>query len=69
MILDIGEALVVGDSSLLPSRIRVDQPKTKPASATVDFWDVWSDKNAKEGIVEAVESLRRQSKSSVTKRN
>jgi len=61
-VLDTGEALVVGDASLLPSRIRVTPPTIKPASATVDFWDEWSKKDAKEGIEAAVEALRRQSK-------
>ena len=37
--LDTGEALVVGDASLLPSRIRIDEPKNKPNSGTVNFWD------------------------------
>jgi hypothetical protein len=35
--LDVGEALVVGDASLLPSRIRIDEPKNRPNSGTVDF--------------------------------
>ena len=39
--LDTGEALVVGDASLLPSRIRIDEPKNKPNSGTVNFWDEW----------------------------
>jgi DNA helicase HerA-like ATPase len=41
-ILDVGEALVVGDASLLPSRIRVHEPRAKPNSGTVDFWDSWA---------------------------
>ena len=61
-ILDIGEALVVGDASLLPSRIRVTAPNMKPSSATIDFWDEWSKDKTEDGISKAVESLRRQSK-------
>ncbi len=61
-ILDIGEALVVGDCSMLPSRIRIEEPRTKPASATVNFWDEWSKKDVPEGIAEATEYMRRQSK-------
>ncbi len=37
-ILDVGEALVVGDAVLLPSRIRMNPPTEKPVSATIDFW-------------------------------
>lgn len=61
-ILDIGEALVVGDASLLPSRIRLTPPKMKPQSATIDFWDEWAKDNAEVDIECAVESLRKQSK-------
>ena len=61
-ILDIGEALVVGDASLLPSRIKVTQPTLKPRSATVDFWDEWAKENAIVDIEAAIEALRRQSK-------
>lgn len=61
-ILDIGEALIVGDASLLPSRVIIDKPKVKPQSATVDFWDEWGKNKKENGIQEAVESLRRQHK-------
>lgn len=63
-LLDIGEAIVLGDSILLPSRIRLDMPKAKPLSLTKNFWREWahteSDNTA---IASAVECLRRQSKS------
>ncbi|MDO4835876.1 MAG: ATP-binding protein [Clostridia bacterium] len=61
-ILDIGEALVVGDASLLPSRIKISQPSLKPSSATIEFWDEWSKKSTNVDIGLAVESLRKQSK-------
>ena len=61
-ILDIGEALVVGDASLLPSRIRLTPPEMKPRSATIDFWDEWAKVDAEVDIKGAVESLRKQSK-------
>ena len=61
-ILDIGEALVVGDACLLPSRIRIAAPKMKPRSATIDFWDEWSKARTDTDIINAVEALRKQSK-------
>ena len=61
-ILDIGEALVVGDASLLPSRIRIAPPDMKPRSATIDFWDEWSKETAYVDISSAIEALRKQSK-------
>ena len=61
-ILDIGEAIVVGDASILPSRIRVDAPTLKPRSATVNFWDEWSKDAINNDIKNAVEALRKQSK-------
>lgn len=59
-ILDIGEALVVGDAAMLPSRIRIDEPAKRPSSATVDFWDRWASETIENGIVDAVEALRKQ---------
>ncbi|WP_419773917.1 ATP-binding protein [Halarcobacter sp.] len=59
-ILDTGEALVVGDASLLPSRIRIDKPSKTPNSATVDFWDEWQNKVTKDRIKNAVSNWRKQ---------
>lgn len=61
-ILDIGEALVVGDASLLPTRVIIDEPTIKPESATVKFWKEWSNDKAKQDIATAVTGLRKQSK-------
>lgn len=59
-ILDIGEALVVGDAAMLPSRIRIAPPRNQPDSATVDFWDHWAKETVENGILYAVEALRKQ---------
>ena len=61
-ILDIGEAVVVGDAVLLPSRIRIRPPKEKPLSATIEFWDEWSMEATAPDFVKAVENLRRQNR-------
>lgn len=61
-ILDIGEALVVGDCSLLPTRVLISEPQIKPDSATIKFWKEWSNKEAKQDISNAVNGLRKQSK-------
>lgn len=61
-ILDIGEALIVGDASLLPTRVLISEPTIKPDSATIKFWKEWSNKGAKQDIVNAVIGLRKQSK-------
>jgi hypothetical protein len=61
-ILDIGEALVVGDASLLPTRVLISEPSIKPESATIKFWKEWSNDSAKQDINNAVIGLRRQSK-------
>ena len=59
-IMDIGEALVVGDAVLLPSRIRINKPKEKPLSATIDFWSEWMKKIGKPDFNKAVENMRKQ---------
>lgn len=56
------EALVVGDASLLPSRIKVTQPTLKPRSATVDFWDEWAKDTTDVDLKAAIEALRKQMK-------
>ncbi len=61
-VLDVGEALVVGDACLLPSRIRIKEPKLKPNSATVNFWTEWSKDIAEDVVSKAVEALRKQLK-------
>lgn len=61
-ILDIGEALIVGDASLLPTRVIIGEPTIKPQSATIKFWNEWSNEKAEQDIQTAVTGLRRQSK-------
>jgi len=60
-VLDTGEALVVGDASLLPSRIRISEPINKPDSSTFNFWDEWKKCDKKNVINKAVKAWRMQS--------
>jgi len=58
-LLDTGEAVLLGDAVLLPTRIKIDEPTIKPDSATRNFWTEWgSNEPNKEAIDEAVETLR-----------
>ena len=62
-LLDVGEALVVGDAILLPSKIVLDKPSDthKPISATRNFWDEWDNKEPDNAaIADAIEALRKQ---------
>ncbi|BEH97573.1 ATP-binding protein [Edwardsiella ictaluri] len=61
-IMDVGEAMVVGDSVLLPSRIKIDPPTEKPLSATIDFWSRWQEKVTNADFALAVENMRRQNR-------
>jgi uncharacterized protein len=61
-ILDIGEALIVGDASLLPTRVMIDEPAIKPQSATIKFWKEWSEGKIKQDIKTAVAGMRKQAK-------
>jgi DNA helicase HerA-like ATPase len=58
--LDIGEAIVVGDSVLLPSRICINPPLEKPLSATINFWTEWNKHDISPDWELAVENMRRQ---------
>lgn len=62
--LDVGEAVVVGDATLLPTRIKMAKPKHEPRSATIPFWTRWATPKTKVDLVAAVENMRRQSRSS-----
>ncbi len=59
-VLDTGEALVVGDASLLPTRIRVSMPEHRPNSGTVEFWERWTSDKAVGGLAVAVDGWRKQ---------
>jgi hypothetical protein len=59
-IMDIGEAFVVGDAVLLPSRIKINPPQEKPLSATIDFWSEWLKEAEKPDFIKAVENMRQQ---------
>lgn len=64
-LLDVGEALVVGDAILLPSKILLDKPaeEHQPISATKNFWDEWDSKKPdNDAVTKAVEALRSQSR-------
>jgi energy-coupling factor transporter ATP-binding protein EcfA2/phosphoglycolate phosphatase-like HAD superfamily hydrolase len=59
-IMDIGEAIVVGDAVLLPSRIHIDPPSEKPLSATINFWTEWRKQADVPDFEKAVENMRKQ---------
>lgn len=64
-LLDIGEALAVGDAILLPSKLLLDKPAKdhQPTSGTRNFWDEWDEKQQdNDAVSKAVEALRRQSR-------
>ncbi len=60
--LDVGEAVVVGDATLLPTRIKMSKPKHEPRSATIPFWMRWAKPKADVDLVAAVENMRHQSR-------
>lgn len=60
--LEVGEAVVVGDSTLLPTRIVLNKPVHPPKSNTIDFWTRWKESGDKVNLMQAVENLRKQSR-------
>lgn len=61
--LDIGEAVIVGDATLLPTRVKMSKPNYPPRGSTIPFWQRWSEPKAHVDIIAAVENMRRQSRS------
>jgi uncharacterized protein len=65
-LLDVGEAQMLGDAMLLPTRVRLEMPKVRPSSATRDFWQEWNTGTPDEGAtITAIESLRAQTRATV----
>lgn len=61
-LLDVGEAIVVGDAILLPSRIKIDKPAIHPSSTTVPFWQIWSEDKSAQDLNTAINNMIKQSK-------
>lgn len=61
-LLDIAEAIIVGDSTLLPSRVKLDEPTIKPSSQTVPFWSIWGKDDFAQNLSEAINNMIKQSK-------
>jgi hypothetical protein len=60
-VLDIGEAIVIGDALLLPTRIKLDPPVVAPASDTQPYWSLWSERaSSTEAIAAGAEAARNQ---------
>jgi len=61
--LDTGEALILGDAVLLPTRIKMDKPTIRPMSSTRELWKEWgTEQPDADAIREAVETVRRQTR-------
>jgi hypothetical protein len=62
-VLDVGEAVVIGDALLLPKRLRFDVPKMPPTSTTQPYWTLWSERPSTRAAIDAgVEALRNQAR-------
>lgn len=61
-LLDIAEAIIVGDSTLLPSRVKIDEPSIKPSSQTIPFWRIWANDGISQNLSEAIGNMIKQSK-------
>ncbi len=60
-VLDVGEAVVIGDALMLTSRVKFDAPRAKPNSATQRYWSMWSEQPSSRPAINAgVEALRNQ---------
>lgn len=60
--LDTGEAVVVGDATLLPTRVKMSKPRFPPRGSTMPFWQRWSEPKVAVDLIAAVESMRRQTR-------
>lgn len=63
-LLETGEAIIVGDAVILPTRVILDKPTYTPDSGTINFWTEWDKETVKNEIDKAVNNMIKQSKSS-----
>lgn len=42
--LKAGEALLIGESVVIPSIVQIDPCNTPPSSNDIPFWNLWKDK-------------------------
>jgi hypothetical protein len=62
-VLDIGEAVVIGDALLLSNRLKFDAPQIQPTSTTQPYWSMWTEQPSSRDAIDAgVEALRNQSR-------
>lgn len=61
-VLNVGEAVVLGDGVSLPDRITITPPTTPPNSATVDVWSQWSEAGKDVDIHQIAANMERRSK-------
>jgi hypothetical protein len=60
-LLDVGEAVLLGDAMLLPTRVKLNKPSIHPSSGTRDFWTEWrTHAPTPDGIRKGVAALRAQ---------
>jgi DNA helicase HerA-like ATPase len=40
-----GDGIIIGDSTPIPLKIKIDKPKEEPNSNTINFWEIWLKEN------------------------
>ncbi len=59
--LEVGEAMVIGDALLLPTRVKFDPPQAQPTGATQPYWSLWSTQPSSQASIAAgVDAYRSQ---------
>lgn len=61
-LLKTGEAIIIGDSVAIPTRINLNIPICKPTSSTIDFWSEWRNPVTDVDFASTVDNMRRQSR-------
>ena len=55
-----GECILLGDSVIMPTRIRIDVPNPKPSSDDISFYEEWSKPHTDKNIEQVLDAWRRQ---------
>lgn len=55
-----GECILLGDSVIMPTRIKIDVPNPKPSSDDISFYEEWSKPHTEKNIEQVLDAWRRQ---------
>jgi hypothetical protein len=42
--MEVGEGIIIGDSIIIPSIVKIDVPEKEPSSSDIPYYELWQEK-------------------------